>query len=94
MTQNSENGKRHFNTLNDIRDYKDELRQRIDANKENIEDLWHDLFHREEAPAKTKMQKLARMINLSSGMIDGALLGWKLYRKFQEGAFSSKKRRR
>lgn len=94
MTQNNENGKRYLNTLNDIRDYKDELRQRIDADKKNIEDLWHDLFHREETPAKTKMQKLAKMINLSSGMIDGALLGWKLYRKFQEGAFSSKKRRR
>jgi hypothetical protein len=34
-----------------------------------------------------KAQKFAKMLSLGTTMFDGMMLGWKLYRKYQEGAF-------
>ena len=88
------NGERQFRSLNDIREYKDELREQIKLDEDSIADKWNSLFHREEAPANSKAQKLARMVSLGTGMFDGAMLGWKLYRKYQEGAFLFGKKKR
>ena len=82
MAQNiTENNKREFRSLEDILDYKEELRTRI--------------HHKEEPAPQNKAQKIARMLSLGTGVFDGVLLGWKLYRKYQEGAFlfGNKKRR-
>ena len=35
-----------------------------------------------------------KMLSMGTGVLDGAMLGWKLYRKYQEGAFLFGKRRR
>lgn len=83
----TENSERHFRSLNDIRQYKDELREQIKRDEEYIADKWDDLFHREEEPANSKAQRFARILSLGTGVFDGAMLGWKLYRKYQEGAF-------
>ena len=88
------NGERQFRSLNDIREYKDELREQIELDEDSIADKWNSLFHREEPPANSKAQKLARMVSLGTGMFDGAMLGWKLYRKYQEGAFLFGKKKR
>lgn len=88
------NGERQFRSLNDIREYKEELREQIKLDEDSIADKWNSLFHREEAPANSKAQKLARMVSLGTGMFDGAMLGWKLYRKYQEGAFLFGKKKR
>ena len=97
MTQKTkENSERQFRSLTDIREYKDELREQIKRDEECIADKWDDLFHREEAPANNKAQRFARMLSLGTGVFDGAMLGWKLYRKYQEGAFlfGKKKKRK
>lgn len=97
MNRNTtENTERQFRSLNDIREYKDELREQIKRDEDNIADKWDSLFHRDEAPANSKAQKIARMVSLGSGVFDGAMLGWKLYRKYQEGAFlfGKKKKRK
>lgn len=77
---------RRFETLADIREYKEQLRGQLKADEQSMAEGWNALFHRDEAVSQNRAQKLMRMINLGSGMIDGALLGWKLYRKFHDGA--------
>ena len=88
----TEHNELRFRSLNDIREYKEELRERIKRDEDSIADKWDSLFHREEEPANSKAQKLARMLSLGTGMFDGAMLGWKLYRKYKEGAFLFGKR--
>lgn len=96
MTQNvTENSERPFRSLTDIRDYKAELRKKIKRDEELIAGKWDDLFHREEDVPQNKTQRFARMLSLGTGVFDGMMLGWKLYRKYQDGAllFGKKKRR-
>ena len=73
----------NIQSLEDIAAYKDKLRKQIEHEEECIAGKWNELFHKEEPAA----QKLLRMVSLGSGMFDGMMLGWKLYRKYQEGAF-------
>lgn len=88
MTQNTkEIAERQFRSLNDIREYKEELRQKIHDDEERIAKGWNDLFHKEEQAPKNKAQRIAQMLSLGTGVFDGVMLGWKLYRKYQEGAF-------
>ena len=71
-TDTSPKTKREFRSLSDIVAYKQQLREK---------------FHKEEEEPRNRAQKLARMVSLGTGVFDGALLGWKLYRRYQEGAF-------
>lgn len=84
---------RTFNSLADIRAYKDEIRKELDKDENKIGELWGQLFHSNDSEPRTKGQKLTRMINLGAGMFDGILLGWKLYRKFGSGSSLLAKRK-
>ena len=86
-TDTSPKTKREFRSLSDIVAYKQQLREKIDKDEETITSKWNDLFHKEDEEPRNRAQKLARMVSLGTGVFDGALLGWKLYRRYQEGAF-------
>ena len=78
----------NIQSLEDIAAYKDKLRKQIEhEDEEKIASAWNELFHKEEPAPQNKAQKIARMLSLGTGVFDGVLLGWKLYRKYQEGAF-------
>lgn len=77
----------NMKSLEDIAAYKDKLRKQIEHEEECIAGKWNELFHKEEPVPQGKAQKLLRMVSLGTGMFDGMMLGWKLYRKYQEGAF-------
>ena len=84
MTNNSENIV-EYNSLNEIRLRKELLRKDIEADDAKIKKLWHSLFTKPDALAKnaTKGKRIQSMINIGAGAFDGALLAWKLYRKFK-----------
>lgn len=84
---------RKFSSLDDIRAYKEELLEQIRQDSDVISTKWNDLFHREEPTPQSKAQKIMKMLSMGTGVLDGAMLGWKLYRKYQEGAFLFGKRR-
>lgn len=84
---------RKFSSLDDIRLYKEELLEQIRQDRDVISTKWNDLFHREEPTPQSKAQKIMKMLSMGTGVLDGAMLGWKLYRKYQEGAFLFGKRR-
>ena len=85
---------RQFLSLTDIRNYKDEVKEEIDKDEEHIAELWNELFHKEDNASQTKAQRFTKMLSLGTGLFDGVMLGWKLYRKYQNGGFFFKKRRR
>ena len=72
-------------SLEDIVAYKDSLHKQIEQEEKRISKKWNDLFHKEEAVPQGKAQKFARMLSIGTSMFDGMMLGWKLYRKYQEG---------
>ena len=90
---NTVHSERKFSSLDDIRAYKEELLEQIRQDRDVISTKWNDLFHREEPTPQSKAQKIMKMHSMGTGVLDGAMLGWKLYRKYQEGAFLFGKRR-
>ncbi len=64
----------------DIR--KQQLRDDLNKSEEQLADLWNVMFRQpseEELGSPTK--RLLATITSASAVIDGALLGWKLYRR-------------
>ena len=90
---NTVQSERKFSSLDDIRAYKEELLEQIRQDRDVISTKWNDLFHRKEPVPQNKAQKIMKMLSIGTGVLDGAMLGWKLYRKYQEGAFLFGKRR-
>ena len=75
---------RTFSSLEEIEAYKQEVRQEVHNDEQHIAQLWKELFYKEESRMpKTPLQKVMGMVNMGSGVIDGLILGWKLYRKFK-----------
>ena len=60
-----------------------QLNKDIQRSEQEIKATWNSIFHPKKAPApKTPTQRLVALASSSMGLIDGALLGWKLYKKF------------
>lgn len=85
-----------YQNLSDIKAEKEKLHKAISDKENEINNLWDTLFHpKEEHLIETPTQRLLHYANTGAGLLDGAILGWKLYRKIG-GTFSfrSKRRRR
>ena len=75
-----------FSSLAEIENYKEQLKRDIRKDEDRITTLWKDLFHKEEHRGpKTPVQRVMGMVNVGTGVLDGVILGWKLYRKFRGG---------
>jgi len=94
MTKEQENNELYMNdgdscieyrSLNDIRLRKEALRKSIEADDKKIKALWNSLFTKPDAFSKeaSRGRRIASMISVGTGAFDGALLAWKLYRKFK-----------
>lgn len=74
-----------YNSLLALRARKMELQKQLEDQEQNISSLWHDLFHNEESQLpKTPTQRIMSLASTGMGVIDGAILGWKLYKKFKK----------
>lgn len=75
-----------YNSLNDIRLRKEALRKSIEADDKKIKTLWNSLFTKPDAFKKdaSRSKRLQSMMSIGMGAFDGALLAWKLYRKFKK----------
>ena len=62
-------------SLNDIKLRKEIIRNAILEDEKKPSDI----FDRNSSPSK----RITSFINTGAGIIDGAILGWKLYRKFR-----------
>lgn len=81
-----------YRNLDDIRRRKDELLTDITKDNTAMENLWHGLFHKPDTLA-TPTSRFSGMMKTSVGVLDGLILGWKLYRKFGGGKKKLKKKK-
>lgn len=74
-----------YSSLSDIRQRKDLLRKGIEADDEKIKNLWGAIFRKPDALSSTAStgKRLNSLLSIGAGAFDGALLAWKLYRKFK-----------
>lgn len=77
-----------YRNLEEVRLRKANLQTELLRKEGNIRKLWNDIFHGKKKTS-SKKNRISGIVNSSMGIIDGALLGWKLYRKF--GGFKRKK---
>ena len=75
-----------YSSLTEIRLRKELLRKEIETDDAKIKKLWHSLFTKPDALSSkaSKGRRLQSMINIGAGAFDGAILAWKLYRKFKK----------
>lgn len=73
-----------YKSLEEIRTRKDSLKKEIRQDDKQIKGLWGDLFHKPEAMGvMTPSKRITGLMSTGAGVLDGLILGWKLYRKFK-----------
>lgn len=70
-----------YRTLDEIRLRKAQLLTEITKDNARIKGLWDNLFHK-PARKPTPSKRFSGLMTTGAGIVDGLLLGWKLYRKF------------
>ena len=74
-----------YRSLEDIRDRKDSLRDNIRGDEQQMRTLWNQLFApRQPLSALSPSKRISSVLTTGAGILDGAILGWKLYRKFKK----------
>ena len=74
-----------FDSLRDIELRKAKLRGEIKTQEKSMGKLWDSLFHNKSQKAmNTRQQKMTKLFSTGIGVVDGAMLAWKLYRKFKK----------
>ena len=72
-----------YQSLLAIRARKMQLNKEIQRSEQKIKTTWDSIFHPKKDPIpNTPTQRFLSLASSSVGLIDGALLGWKLYKKF------------
>ena len=74
-----------YNSLEDIRLQKEMLQTDLHQNEQQIALLWKELLIPAEAFQKnaSTSKRLIGLFNVGANILDGAILGWKLYKKFR-----------
>jgi hypothetical protein len=70
-----------YDSMDAINSRKNALRKQIQGSDAEIRILWKSLF-RQEQPT-TKGMRMSNLMTTGAGILDGVILGWKLYRKFK-----------
>ena len=74
-----------YNSLEDIRLQKEMLQTDLHQNEQQIALLWKELLKPAEAFQKnaSTSKRLIGLFIVGANILDGAILGWKLYKKFR-----------
>ena len=74
-----------YRSLDEIRDRKDALRKNLGESDRQVRQLWRQLFAKPEPlSALTPTKRISTVMSTGAGVLDGIILGWKLYRKFKK----------
>ena len=80
-TMNQDNIVTTFKNLDDIRTRKEQLLTAINKDSNTMQTLWDGVFHK-PATLSSPTSRFSGMMKTGAGILDVAILGWKLYRKF------------
>ena len=70
-----------YNSLLAIQNRKNQLRQQIQQDDAEIRVLWKGLFKKPDT--STTGLRMSSLMSTGAGVLDGLILGWKLYRKYK-----------
>ncbi|MCI6671671.1 MAG: hypothetical protein SOX84_02635 [Prevotella sp.] len=70
-----------YSTLDEIRLRKAQLHTEILKDENRIGSLWKHLFHKPKAETNPN-ERFVNLMKSGMGVIDGLILGWKLYKRF------------
>ena len=70
-----------YRSLKDIRLRKAELKSEILKDSSKMQTIWNSLVHTPKDNT-TPTQRFTNMFTTGANVVDGLMLGWKLYRKF------------
>ena len=75
-----------YSSLTEIRLRKELLQKDIEADDARIKVLWKSLFSKPDALSKnaSPSKRMQSLFSIGVSAFDGALLAWKLYRKFKK----------
>lgn len=72
-----------YHNLDEIRLRKAQLLTDIAKDNNRMRKLWNNLFHKGKGGKQTPSKRFSGLLSTGAGVLDGALLAWKLYRKFK-----------
>ena len=70
-----------YKNLDEIRLRKSQLLTEITKDNNRMKGMWSDLFHKPKENV-TPTSRFSGAVKTGAGVLDGLILGWKLYRKF------------
>lgn len=71
-----------YNSINEIRERKEAVLSEMRKDNNEIGKRWRSLFQKSQQ--KKKGLTVASVISTGTGLIDGFLFVWKIYRKFKK----------
>lgn len=81
-----------YHSLDEIRLRKAQLLTEITKDNHKMQGMWNNLFHQPKNQV-TPTSRFSGFMKTGAGVLDGLILGWKLYRKFGGSKKSTKKKR-
>ena len=83
ITNQQTEPQKSFRSLEEIRLRKDMILRDIRKDDGQIRKLWGNLFSKPTTlTASTPSRRISGLMSTGAGILDGLILGWKLYRKF------------
>lgn len=73
-----------YHNLDEIRLRKAQLLTDIAKDSNRIRKDWNHLFHKSGSKTNTPSQRFSGLMTTGASVVDGIILGWKLYRKFKK----------
>lgn len=74
-----------YDSLASINSRKEELQKELENSNKEVKALWGALFEKKkETMPKGPVQRFMKYASKAPAVIDGAILGWKLYRSFKK----------
>lgn len=74
----------NYASLLAIRARKTELRKQLEESGNEVHALWNEIFRPAQPNPQSPTERFMSFVGNSVGLIDGAILGWKLYRRFRK----------
>lgn len=72
-----------ISTIAELKAQEDLVRAQLKAEEKEIRRQWDRLFKAKRRSPKTPSQRFLGFFSKGTSLVDGAILGWKLYKKFR-----------
>lgn len=72
-----------ISTIAELKAQQKLVRAQLNGEQKELQRQWDSLFRRGSKSPKTPTERVLGFVTKGSTLLDGAILGWKLYKKFK-----------